>query len=244
MNLDHLALSIVSHGQGDLVRPLLQELAPWAAAGAEIIVTLNRPEDESFLRDLPFAITILRNNEPKGFGANHNQAFARTRASRFAILNPDIRLLQVDLVRLLECLEDAGIGASAPVVVGPSGEPEDSARRYPTVGRIARRVGNRLRGLRNRSDYDIGQRGSLVVEWVAGMFVIFRRDAFEAVRGFDESYFMYLEDADICRRLSRQGLATVLVNTRVMHDARRATMKSAKHLRWHARSMLRFLVRG
>ncbi|MDH0863262.1 glycosyltransferase [Mitsuaria sp. GD03876] len=239
-----LSFSIVSHGQGGLVRPLLEELARWAGDRAQVLVTLNLPEDEGFLSGLPYPVEVLRNAEPKGFGANHNQAFARSRGERFVVLNPDLRLMSVDLETVLAPLREAGIGASAPVVVGPDRVVEDSARRFPSVARIAHRVARRLRGLRNPPDYDVGAAPRTVVDWVAGMFVAFRRDAYAAVGGFDEAYFMYLEDADICRRLGRRGWATVVVGTQVMHDARRATMKNWRHLRWHSRSMARFLWRG
>ncbi len=242
--METLALSIVSHGQGALVRPLLEELARWADDRVEVLVTLNLPESEDFLANLPYHVTVIRNTTPKGFGANHNQAFSRSRGERFVVLNPDLRLKDVDLEAVLAPLREPGIGASAPVVTGPDGSVEDSARRFPSVARIARRVFRRLRGLRNPPDYDVISAPRMVVDWVAGMFVAFRRDAYAAVGGFDESYFMYLEDADICRRLGRQGWITVVVRTEVMHDARRATMKSWRHLRWHSSSMVRFLWRG
>ena len=239
-----VALSIVSHRQGTLVRPLLQDLVRWAGPRTQVLVTLNLPEDEAFLADLPYEITVIRNAEPKGFGANHNQAFAHTDADVFVVLNPDLRLLSVDLEAVLAPLMRGDVGASAPVVVGADQKLEDSARRFPTFLRIATRMVRRARGLRNESDYRVDTQPETTVEWVAGMFVAFPRAAYERVKGFDESYFMYLEDADICRRLARQGYKTVVVNTRVMHDARRATMKSRRHLNWHMRSMARFLWRG
>jgi GT2 family glycosyltransferase len=75
------------------------------------------------------------------------------------------------------------------------------------------------------------------------MFVMFRREAFDAVRGFDERYFMYFEDADICRRLWSRGLKVLYVPAAtVVHDARRRSHRDPQHLRWHLRSALRFLV--
>lgn len=241
---ESVSFSIVSHGQGVLVRPLLEELARWTGHSFQVIVTLNLPENEGFLDGLPYAVEVLRNIEPKGFGANHNQAFAHSRGERFLVLNPDLRLLSLDLEAVLAPLREPGIGASAPVVVGPDHRVEDSARRFPSVARIVRRVMRRLCGLHNPPDYEVAAASLTTVDWVAGMFVAFRRDAYAAVGGFDEAYFMYLEDADICRRLGRHGWDTVVVPTKVMHDARRATMKDWRHLRWHSRSMARFLWRG
>ena len=74
------------------------------------------------------------------------------------------------------------------------------------------------------------------------MFILFRSEAYMQVKGFDERYFMYYEDADIGRRLARKGWKTMLEpNTTVIHDAQRASHRSIRHLQWHLKSMFRFL---
>ena len=93
------------------------------------------------------------------------------------------------------------------------------------------------------ADYDLSEPGAIPVDWVAGMFVVFRRSAFEAVGGFDERYFMYMEDADICRRLRAVGYEVIVDKATIaVHDARRASRANLQHLRWHLRSALRFLT--
>ena len=236
-----LALSIVSHGQGELVELLLEDLAALDFSefdSVQILVTLNIPEDESFLSKYFKDLIVIRNLRPLGYGANHNQAFASTEADFFIVLNPDIRISESFSRHLLECNE-TDWGCMAPMVLSPQGEVEDSARHYPTISRISRRVFLNQRG----SDYRVdGFNGNVPVDWVAGMFLIFRSDVFRAIKGFDHRYFMYLEDADICKRANQQGFSVVL-NTAfsVVHDARRNSFRSAAHLKWHLRSMLRFL---
>src|SRR5688500_2569858 len=71
-----ISLSIVSHGQGGLVKHVLSDLQAWKDVNAEVIVTLNYPEDERFLAEnRRFPQTVIRNFHRKGFGANHNAAF-------------------------------------------------------------------------------------------------------------------------------------------------------------------------
>jgi GT2 family glycosyltransferase len=236
-----LALSIVSHGQGELVGLLLDDLATLDFSGFEsvqILVTLNISEDESFLSKYLKDVIVIRNVRPLGYGANHNQAFASSEADFFIVLNPDIRISESFSRHILAC-EDSDWGCMAPIVVSPQGEVEDSARRYPTIFRISRRVFLNQRG----SDYGVDESyGNVPVDWVAGMFLIFRSNVFRAVKGFDHRYFMYLEDADICKRANEAGFP-VVVNTgfSVVHDARRNSFRSATHLRWHLRSMFRFI---
>lgn len=237
----NFSLSIVSHHSGPLIGMLLDDLRTRLPADSEIIITINAPEDEAFLAphgDLP--IRVLRNQAQQGFGANHNQAFQVARGDRFVIVNPDIRLLESPFEALARALDDPGVGACAPVVLAPDGKVEDSVRRFPTVARLLRRVVLRQR----HPDYDPrGQTAPMAIDWAAGMFVVFSRAAFAAVRGFDTRYYMYLEDADICKRVWALGSRVVLVpQARVVHDARRASGRSWRHLRWHLRSAARFLL--
>lgn len=233
-----VTLSIVSHGQGDLIRHLLGDLRRLNLPGMSIILTLNIPEDEGWLAaagSLP--IRIIRNERPLGFGANHNQAFACSTDNLFCVVNPDIRLSDDGLARLPLYFADQRVAACAPLVVGSDGKVQDSARRFPNLTRLARRVVLRQR------EADYAPDAAANVDWVAGMLVLFRREAFTQVGGFDESYFMYLEDADICRRMRRLGWKTVYQpSVTVVHDARRDSHRSLRHLRWHTRSMIRFLT--
>jgi N-acetylglucosaminyl-diphospho-decaprenol L-rhamnosyltransferase len=234
------SLSVVSHGQGHLIRHFLEDLRTLSGATFEVIVTLNIPEDHSFLapfRDLP--VTVIENPTRKGFGANHNAAFKASRGQFFTVVNPDIRVPGLNLSSLCAQFDARHVAACAPCVLSAEGLLEDSARRYPTIGRLATRVILR----RRVPDYDLVGDVAVTVDWVAGMFVAFRRSAFDDIGGFDERYFMYMEDAEICRRLRRRGYE-VLVDPRtsVVHDAQRASRRNLRHLSWHLRSALRFLT--
>lgn len=76
------------------------------------------------------------------------------------------------------------------------------------------------------------------------MFMLFRSQDFERLGGFDERYFLYYEDVDICVRAGQQGMRVVACpKVSVVHDARRDSRRSFKHLRWHLASMVRFFWR-
>jgi hypothetical protein len=232
------SVSIVSHCSGALLPALLTDLRRTLPNESELLLTFNVPEDESFLGafgDLP--IRILRNDKPKGFGANHNQAFAASRGAYFLIVNPDVRLSASPFHSLMQPFVTSCVGACAPRVMSLAGAVEDSVRRYPTVLRLVKRV---LMGSRN---IDYKTELATPVDWAAGMFVMFRREAFEAVGGFDERYFMYFEDVDLCRRLQQAGWVIIYhPGTSIIHDARRASHRQADHLRWHIRSAIRYLL--
>lgn len=236
-----LSLSIVSHGHARFVKELLSDLRAlgWRSATYEILLTFNVPENRTFVEnyaDLP--IRTIVNERPAGFGANQNAAFQKSHGRFFVIVNPDIRIAQLDLNALLAPLEHSLVAACAPLVVSSDGAIQDSSRRFPTIIGLACRILSGRRG----AEYSIGKE-PIRVDWVAGMFVVFSRQAYEQVGGFDERYFMYFEDVDICARLRRAGLQIVLQpSTSVIHDAQRASHRSPVHLRWHLRSAIRYFT--
>ena len=233
-----VTLSIVSHGQSRLVAPLLTELQPLIAGGAEVILTINIPEEESAIGGYLPRLGVQRNACPRGFGANHNTAFEQSSRPFFAVVNPDIRLQALDFNALLAPFADRRVGACAPMVIDSAGMVQDSARRFPTWSVLVRRALLRQR----RPDYEAGSE-PVPVDWLAGMFVVFRREAFAQVGGFDaKRFFMYYEDVDICRRLRLQGWDVLLQPaTRVVHEAQRASHRDVRHLRWHLASAVRYL---
>lgn len=239
-----LSLSIVSHGQGALVADLLRDLKQPLDVDFELLITLNIPEDERFLADVlrsDTPVQVIRNASPKGFGANHNAAFSQAQGRYFAVVNPDVRLLDWRFRPLLDVAGQPGTGICAPGAFLSNGAPAPIARRFPTWASLFRKLVRR--GNSREPDYPAFA-APAAVDWVSGMFMVFPQAAFKAVRGFDERYFMYYEDADLCRRLKQAGLTCwVQPATRIVHDGQYASRRNLRHLYWHVSSALRFLTR-
>jgi GT2 family glycosyltransferase len=234
-----VTVSIVSHGHGAMIAALLADLAAHCGAGINVILTFNIPESTA-LGDaaLPYPLKVIRNAAPRGFGANHDAAFRECSDGYFCVLNPDIRIDRNPFPALVDELRAVGVGVAAPKILNPAGTIEDSARRFPTTGFLVRKLLGRSTDL----DYDIGQ-GAISPDWVAGMFMLFRTPVFAQLQGFDERYFLYYEDVDLCRRLRKLGYEVRLVpSVSAIHDARRDSHRTLRHLRWHLASVLRFLL--
>ncbi len=233
------SISIVSHGQLNLVNDLLNDLRPLYFDGIiEIILTINIPEDESVISDNIIIIDkIIRNKFSKGFGSNHNYAFKFSTKPYFLVINPDVRLNGLNLKVLTSFLLPISNGIIAPIVYSPKNTLEDSARFFPTLSNIAKRI-----IFKNKSpDYSY-LKSTVIVDWVAGIFMLFKREVFIVANGFDERYFMYLEDADICRRVSNLGFSVVLcTNFSIIHNARRESHRNPRYLFWHLKSISRFI---
>ena len=236
-----VSVSIVSHGQMALVAPLLRALQEWASETVgEVILTLNLPEPLLFQeQDFGFPVRILRNAQPLGFGANHNQASRQARRAFFCVLNPDIRLQGNPFAVLTDVLAThPEIAVVAPRVKDSEGRVEDNARYFPTAGEIARK----LIGGRSRT-FDQGTDAIGYPDWVAGMFMLSRLDTFRALGGFDERYHLYYEDVDLCARAAHAGYRVGVVDIAgVVHDAQRTSHRKLKYAGWHLKSMCRYFL--
>jgi N-acetylglucosaminyl-diphospho-decaprenol L-rhamnosyltransferase len=227
--LQRATVSIVSHGHADYVSQLLRDLDATAAARIDkVIVTRNvaEPDVLAGLR-LRFPLEVVDNPRPKGYGANHNAAFRRSVSTWFLVLNPDVRLQPGTIATLLE-QADAASGVVAPRILEPGKAELEPRRTLLTPFEIM--------GRWFKPDYDAPR-----AHWVAGMFMLFRASAFAHVKGFDEKFYMYVEDADICTRMRLAGWK-VQVNeaVRVFHDAQRASSRQWRPLCWHWASLLRW----
>jgi N-acetylglucosaminyl-diphospho-decaprenol L-rhamnosyltransferase len=238
-NQPMLTVSVVSHRQAGLVRELLGDLDRLCEMPVEALVTINVPEPLPFEGGVfRFPVKILRNPARRGFGANHNAAFRESRGRFFCVLNPDIRLAKDPFPVLIDALADERVGVAAPLVKNGVGEIEDSARRFPTPAIILRKA----LGAKPGPDYAIGVK-AVRADWIAGMFMVFRREVFERIGGFDERYFLYYEDVDLCARLHALGYDVVLdPSVPVVHEARRASHSDWRYRTLHLKSMLRFFL--
>lgn len=235
-----VSMSVVSHGQMAMVRQLLDDIQQHCQTLViEVILTINTQDEESPDTDAyAFPIIVLRSITPLGFGANHNKAFAHANGKYFCVVNPDIRLTMDPLGPLVVALAEPGVGIAAPAVYGLDGVQEDSARRYPTPITLLQRLATG----RHAAAHKVGVE-NYHPPWVGGMFMLFPRRVFAQVKGFDERYFLYYEDVDLCGRLKLAGWhAVVSPVASVVHNAQRSSHKSLRFFRWHVASLLRYLT--
>lgn len=214
-----LAAILVNYNAGGELRVALQSVADECAASTwEAVVVDNASTDGSAAHVFEFAprVRLVRNAVNVGFGRAVNQAVSASAAPLLLLLNPDCRLTSGAVSALRGVLgAEPTCAVAGPRILDPDGAVQGSARGDPDIltGLFGRT--GRLRALlpflpvarRNVVVEDAirsGQR-SVVVDWVSGACMLVRRDAFLAAGGFDERYFLYWEDADLCRRLRANG---------------------------------------
>ena len=184
----------------------------------EAIVIDNASSDNSEAIVAEFAphARLVRNEQNIGFASGVNQGFAATSGPLVLLMNPDCRLVGGAFASLRRELEQADSCAIAgPRILNPNGSVQGSARGDPNMftglfGRttILRRVLPDLAVSKRNVVSDAAVRNgstSVTVDWLSGACMLARREPLRSVNGFDERYFLYWEDADLCRRLRARG---------------------------------------
>jgi N-acetylglucosaminyl-diphospho-decaprenol L-rhamnosyltransferase len=220
-----------------MVCSLVEDLLQFTEISS-VLVTQNIFEETKYPEH--DRLDIIRNDGPRGYGANQNAAFATARTPFFCVLNPDICLKQNPFPALLPHFVDGSLALAGPKIVNPSGVEEDSARREPTFRNLFAKALGKDNGTYPKLDGG----GLLEPDWLAGMFMLFRSEVFEKIGGFDQRYFLYYEDVDLCKRL-RIGGYKILQDrgVEVTHHARRESRRNWRYARWHLASMVRYLIK-
>jgi len=197
------------------LRSISDELTgqPW-----EGVVIDNASMDDSAAAVDAFAahVRLLRNTANVGFARGVNQGLAASKAPYVLVMNPDCRLMAGAITTLRTALDAHDQCAIVgPRVLNPDGSVQGSARGDPDMltglfGRttFVRRLVPFLRVARRNIVVDDAIRSgqeSVVVDWLSGACMLAKRAALTAVQGFDERFFLYWEDADLCRRLRNRG---------------------------------------
>ena len=236
-NQASMIISVVGHDQSDLAELFLHDLYRCDADAKVVFVNNTRTALPPSFHHFP--LQIIQNQTPKGFAANHNQVLNGADAAFVCVANPDIRLDQSPFAALLSAFNDPNVGLVVPQVLSPTGSVEDSVRSFPTPVDLLKKFLGRYDGR-----FEVSTQSVQPIPWAAGMFMLFRREAFEAVGGFDEGFHLYYEDVDICARLWKSGWQVVhQPNAKVIHHAQRASRHNWRYLRWHLSSVLRYFFK-
>jgi N-acetylglucosaminyl-diphospho-decaprenol L-rhamnosyltransferase len=201
---------VVSHNSRTHLRPCIESLC--SAEDVNVIVVDNASEDGSLdtLGGLPVSTLGLDYNS--GFAAGCNLGWRRGNAPFVLFLNPDGRIDERSLATLIGVLqEDTGVGLVAPKILYTDGSLQISQHHFPRlVSTYAQALFlSHLFPSASWASADIREHAAYETagspDWVGGACVLVRRSDLERLGGFDESFFLYAEDMDFCRRIRDGG---------------------------------------
>lgn len=184
------------------------ELARCLAAFPQVVIVDNASTDDTVAqvrRQIPHA-RVTVNERNLGFGAANNQAIAQASTEFVLLLNPDCVITPEAVGHMMETAQRyPGASAIGPQLLGRKGQLDLSycmqASGWPTHGPAAE--------------------GELSVGFLSGACMLIHRSAMQRIRGFDEDFFLYQEDADLCLRLARDcGELILAPEARVVHYSR------------------------
>jgi N-acetylglucosaminyl-diphospho-decaprenol L-rhamnosyltransferase len=249
------AAVVVNYNAGAHLVACVQSLLADASGGSapEVVVVDNGSTDGSCAaleRESP-GVVVLRPGANLGYARAANLGIAATTAPIVAVCNPD---LIVDAGTAAAMLADFGaaprLGAAGPSIRNPDGSVYPSARQVPST---LDAVGHGIFGLVWKSNpftrryrrLDADWTEARDVDWVSGAAIWLRRDALDDVGGWDEGYFMYVEDVDLCWRLRRSGWGVRYEPAgRVLHVQGVSTAgRPVRMIIEHHRSLYRFATR-
>lgn len=205
----------------------------------EIIISSNSCYDEHFKiyaeKSIPEARWIF-NSINGGFGYGMNQGIKKAIGKYFVFSNPDVILIDgfEKMIRFID--EYEYIGAIGPKIIDKNGVLQDSCRSYVSITHLLMRHFARLFAKKNivyekKFNYSLIQ----TVDWLSGAFIMVKSDVIKKINGFDNGYFLYAEDMDLCTRIRVAGYEIVYFPE--------ATIKfsGSRKARWRLKYALTFI---
>ncbi len=230
-----LTIIIVNHNSAEILE-CIKSVYLTVKVQFEVFVVDNKSSDDSVQRikqEFP-DVNIIENSENKGYGAACNQAIKIAAGKHILILNPDIILQENTVEELLKYLEQ---NKEAKIVScklkNPDGTLQDSYRKFPTIwGLLKRQLKTRFR-TKNIIAQEFKE--PTKVDWVSGAFMLLRNKYY-----FDERYFLYFEDVDLCKTV---GYVYYCPKVFATHLAKRQSAKNIKLIIWHIKSAMQYFAK-
>ena len=241
-----VSVGIVSYNSAEEICGVLDSLfASTKGVNLSVYVVDNHSSDNTcaLVRERYPQVTLISMEDNRGFGAAHNQVLSILTSDYHAVINPDI-VFDTDVLSALAAYLDAHEQAvlATPMILNVDGTPQAvprvlPKRRYMFAGQL-----ERFGGIFRRWRDDYTRRNELFdkptpITFCTGCFMLWRTATFKELGGFDDRFFMYLEDADISRRAAACGELMLLPQVTVTHRWEKASGKSARFLKIHLRSM-------
>jgi N-acetylglucosaminyl-diphospho-decaprenol L-rhamnosyltransferase len=245
-------IAIISHGHEDLL--ISTQLCGLLPQAAQISIWLKDNQPSAVLKNYctEHHIHYIDQQPGLGFGANNNLLFAQIKQQKgfssgdiFLVLNPDVQTSPENILAFAKHMSDDAASIATINLFRDSAyrQPDANIRRFPDMFSPLR-----IPFIRAITEpYDkTGISNATEIDWASGAFLGFTPEHFAALRGFDEHYFMYFEDVDLCYRSARltgKGVRYYPQLQAIHLAARKSRRIGSPHTVWFIQGFLKFIWR-
>jgi len=208
----------------------------------------NSPSNEFKNKIQNDSVEYIYSNKNVGFGKGHNSILHKlTSENKYhLILNPDVRFHPEILEKLVLKMEsNESFSMIAPRVLNSNNELLYTARRYPSLFELIFRFLGIFKKFTIRGEYkNQNYKQSFSPDFVQGSFMLFKTEDLLRLEGFDERYFMYMEDVDICRKIDLSGKRKLYFPaTEIIHTHRKGSSKEFRLFFIHISSIIKYFIK-
>lgn len=243
-----LSVSVVTYNNKSEIGRLLKSVIEYTkSVEYEITVVDNASQDGTveYIRENFPTVKVIETGENRGFGHAHNKMLG-VNSTFHAVLNPDIELKSDVLGELVSYLKaNEEVALVTPKILNPDGTQQCLPKRRPTLkymvlGRLSRYI-KALEPIRDEYTMkNVNIDKPTQIEFCTGCFMVMRTELFKKVGGFDERFFMYLEDVDLTERLSAYGKVMFYPDAFAVHNWEGGSSKNLRLMKIHISSMFKY----
>jgi GT2 family glycosyltransferase len=231
-----VSLSIVTFNNEKIIERTLKSIITHINKRLNYIIYIidNNSHDQTVerVKYISGNIIIIRNSKNIGFGSGHNLVLDKINSRYHIIVNPDIIITNNCINKMYEYMEKhLNIGMLSPLIRYPDGRIQYLCKRNPSFIDLLIRL--TLPNLfKKRQDYfmmkETNYDHEFEIEYATGCFMFFRTELLKQIGGFDENFFLHMEDADITRRVNEISTTIFYPFDYVIHDWQRNSHKEIK----------------
>ena len=247
MNPVQLSVSIVSYHNFEDIKMLLESIKEKTSPdlSRKIYIVDNADEQDKFreLEELYPEVEYIHTGENLGFGKGHNLVMDRVDSEYHAIVNPDVLLHDDAFSTLIDFAKKTDSGMTVPKLVTPDGKRLAAYRRDPNLLDMVCRIWFRSAFPKRVATHELSDQDyskPFQVPFAQGSFLVCKTDLLKQLGGFDDEFFMYLEDADLCRRMNEISKVMYCPYTTVEHRWEKGSHKNFRLFKIHIQSWIKY----
>lgn len=231
-----ISIAIVTFNNEKTIKKCIESIFKYIGSklAYKLFVIDNNSSDGTLaiVQSISSEIVIIRNEKNIGFGAGHNKILVFLESRYHLVVNPDIVIENNCISEMTEFMDsNVNIGLLSPMIKYPCGSIQYLCKHNPTFVDLFIRLVLPKFFTKRHHYFEMRETGydkEFEIEYATGCFMFFKTEIFKKLKGFDEHFFLYLEDADITRRVNEISKTVFFPYNYVVHEWQRGSHNNLK----------------